>query len=251
MLTRENNGSGGLGKQSMAFKGDSVFFGPGFSDRLGREEAASGLAFRAVEPDDIAKIDPIMSFWLKEFHVKQGQPPEKLRMLEEVYVRNMQLLEACARGERPGHHFYVGVDTQNDVIGTAGFVTNEHMDPNLRRVTQQIGIMSLPNGPLLNLTDPNAAELYFLYTDPNKKIEGINSGRYMMNGIIAEALQLTGCNWSVFSSREVWRKTGWKFHDRQPDFYLINPDINPNEPGTRAYVVNNVYQAGNDTGNMV
>lgn len=205
------------------------------------ETLSRGYGVRRIEEADIPGVNAFMSFWLTDYMQQHVKDPETLARMHELLRSNVIMLDKVTGGELPGHHFYIAEDFDGTIIGTAGFVEAPHMDANLKRALHKKGVLTVGDEIQFDLTEENVPELYFLYTHPGSQYRSRKLGRTLMDTIIGEAARMSGVNWSAFTSRAVWKDAGWIFHDRQPDFHLIDHDTNPHEAGTRTYVVDSTY----------
>ncbi len=211
-----------------------------FTSQVKTEFIGQTFNFRQLQRADIDEISYIMTYWLHFYHRQSGVDDERIGLLKEIYATNMALLEQFTSDEGlPGYYFYVAEDEEGNIAGTTGFMTNENMDPYLREKLNEMGSYTSPQGNTYDLTQPDIPEIYYLHTNPNPNFHKRGIGNKLMDFVIKEASYVTGSPCMAFSSRSVWEKTAWPFHDKRPDFHLFHDNIKPGEleRGTRGYLV--------------
>lgn len=203
-------------------------------------ELSRQCVFRPFQEGDMSAVQNIMGYWLLEYH---AQNPSVSRLVKGLYNKNINRLTEYADGGYSPGEFYI-LELDGAVVGITGFAHSQHMSEPLRSFLNEKQSHPVEGRGVIDLTR-QVPEMLLLYTDRYRKPHrDIPLGRIMMNGLKLAVYQRTGAEWSVFTSRAIWRQTGWVFHDRQPDFVLLGElgsDLATEEAGadTRVYLVLN------------
>lgn len=218
---------------------------------------------RPVGLKDLVAIHGIMMEWMLNYQDTVVKPQDfTLHKLRALFVNNMKLLDEFVRAnpelensenlhqatiEAPaGVFFYAIYDPENPEVplGISGLATREHIDWRVTNVLRtkllpeeseseelaSWGIIERKNGEQIpfNLEDPNAMEIYLLYTDTNATNSLGENYRGIGASLIDKMKEIAaqrGATWLALTSRAVWEETGKPFYSKRPDFIAIHDDL--------------------------